>query len=220
MADRGTEASRTFKNGGLHYRILDGSGQKTGVPIKASQIYNRPILNYLERKFNENKLKRQPDMRRLKTAIDFTLLKNPGSLNELLKALEKERVSVIVRRSREGKIYGMTYIDHQTRSVFNGSDLGKEYAAKRMLERLGLDQSKSLQKELTQEHHQYKPRVLEPAHSPETAKEISPLDNLFKGLSKALEQVIQPEETNEQLAYELREEQKRRKKKREHSHEP
>lgn len=219
MADRGTEASRMFKNRGLHYRILDANGQKIGVPIKASQLYSKPTLDYLEQKFKENELKRQPDMKRLKTAIDFTLLKNPGSLNELLKALEKERVSVVVRRSREGKIYGMTYIDHQTRSVFNGSDLGKEYAAKRMLERLGIDQNKSPQKELKQEQQQYKPRVNEPAHSSETAKEISLPDNLFKGLSKTLEQVIQPEETNEQLAYELKEEQKRRKKKREHSHE-
>ena len=140
-------------------------------------------------------------------------------LNELLKALEKERVSVATRRSNEGKIYGMTYIDHQTRSVFNGSDLGKEYAAKRMLERLGIGQSMALQKELKQEQQPYKPRINEPAHSPETAKEISPPDNLFKGLSKTLEQVLHPEETSEQLAYELREEQKRRKKKREHSHE-
>ncbi len=220
IADRGEESGRIYKNRGLTYRILDENGRKMGVPIKASSIYSRPTLDKLEQKFNENKLKRQPDVRRLKTTIDFTLLKKPPSLNELLKALEKERISVVVRRSREGKIYGMTYIDHQTRSVFNGSDLGKEYAAKRMLERLGLNESKSPQKELKQEQQQNKLRIKESAHSPETAKEISPIDNFFKGLSKTLEQVMQPEETGEQLAYELKEEQKRRKKKREHSHEP
>jgi hypothetical protein len=219
MADRGTEDSRTFKNRGLHYRILDANGQKTGVPIKASLIHSKPTLDYLEHKFKENELKRQPDMKRLKNAVDFLLLKKPTSLDELLKALEKERVSVTVRRSTEGKVYGITFIDHQTRSVFNGSDLGKEYAAKRTLERLGVDQSKELAKELKQELHQQKKLSNEAAKPLETASGFSPSSDLLRGLSKAIEQVIQPEETNEQLANEFKEEQKRKRKKREHSHE-
>ncbi len=36
---------------------------------------------------------------------------------------------------REGPIYGITYVDFKTKCVFNGSDLGKEYGAKAILER-------------------------------------------------------------------------------------
>src|SRR5690606_23129346 len=35
MADHGSEKSKIFKGGGLVYRILDGQGKPTGVPIKA-----------------------------------------------------------------------------------------------------------------------------------------------------------------------------------------
>jgi hypothetical protein len=227
MADRGTEDSRTYRHKGLHYRILDTNGQKIGVPIKASNIYSKPTLDYLEKKFQENTLKREPHQKRLKNVLDFTMLKNPKSLDELIKALEKERVSVAVRRSEEGKVYGLTYIDHQTKSVFNGSDLGKEYSGKRMLERLGIEQNRKPVKELHQE--QKKMRTQEQRQqkqSPEMSgqqvapgKEVVPGNGWVKGLQNALEQVMQPEETNEQLAYELREEQKRKRKQRDHSQE-
>lgn len=208
IADRGTEDSRTFKNRGLHYRILDAKGQKIGVPIKASSIYSKPTLDYLERKFQESELKRVPDLKRLKNAIDFTMLKNPKSLDSLIKQLEKERVSVNVRRSEQGKVYGLTYIDHQTRSVFNGSDLGKEYSAKRMLEKLGVEQVREIKQEQKKEQQL--------ANWP---KEIPSENPLIKGLPKMIEQVIQPEDNNEQLAQELRDEQKRKRKRKEQSHE-
>jgi hypothetical protein len=38
-------------------------------------------------------------------------------------------------------VYGITYVDHKTKTVFNGSDLGKEYSAKAIVERFGLKES-------------------------------------------------------------------------------
>ncbi|WP_242410321.1 hypothetical protein [Flavobacterium sp. Root901] len=37
---------------------------------------------------------------------------------------------MILRKSSEGQVYGITYVDYKTRSVFNGSSLGKEFSAK------------------------------------------------------------------------------------------
>ncbi len=150
-ADRGEENGRIYKNRGLTYRILDEYGRKMGVPIKASSIYSKPTLDRLEKKFTENDLKRRPDRKRVKTAIEWVLQQKPGSVQELQKRLEKERIALVIRRNEEGRVYGMTYIDHQTRSVFNGSDLGKEYAAKRMLERLGQEQRQERPLALQQE---------------------------------------------------------------------
>ena len=36
---------------------------------------------------------------------------------------------MLFRRYDEGRIYGATFIDHTTRTVLNGSRLGKEYSA-------------------------------------------------------------------------------------------
>ncbi len=35
----------------------------------------------------------------------------------------------------QGIVFGLTYIDHINLTVFNGSDIGKEYSAKAMLEK-------------------------------------------------------------------------------------
>ncbi len=137
-ADRGTDDSRIFQKRGLVYRVLDEAGNKVGVPIKASLIYNNPGLKYLEEKFIENEHLRTPHKRHVKNAIDWMLTGNKEklSLEKLKEALKKEGVDIVLRENKEGIIYGITYIDHKNRVVFNGSDLGKAYSAKGLLERL------------------------------------------------------------------------------------
>jgi Relaxase/Mobilisation nuclease domain len=59
MADNGTEGSRIRQRGGLVYRVLDDKGNKVGVPIKASDIYSKPTLKFLEKRFAKNATLRQ-----------------------------------------------------------------------------------------------------------------------------------------------------------------
>ena len=47
---------------------------------------------------------------------------------------------MVLRQNAEGLIYGITYVDHQTQSVFNGSALGKLYSAKAIQKRCGLNE--------------------------------------------------------------------------------
>ncbi|MBN8686092.1 MAG: relaxase/mobilization nuclease domain-containing protein [Chitinophagales bacterium] len=127
-ADRGRETGIVYKSGGLFYRLLDGEGNKVGVPIKASLIYSKPTLKNLEKKFKENENLRQPDKKRLKTSIDWVMAKSPGSLEALINALKKEGVHVILRENKQGLVFGITFIDFRTKAVFNGSDIGKLYS--------------------------------------------------------------------------------------------
>jgi hypothetical protein len=130
IADRGSENSRIYQNRGLVYRILDANGQKVGVPIKASLIYSKPTLKNIEANFQTNEAERQRHKQRVRNAIDFLLLKRTNqSLPQLAKALQKENIQVVSRQNNNGIIYGITYVDHQTKCVFNGSDLGKQYSA-------------------------------------------------------------------------------------------
>lgn len=139
MAVRGSENSKIFLAKGLIYRILNEQGKPIGVPIKASSFYNKPTLKFLEEKFKRNEVRRIPDKARVKNTIDITLLRaQTMSINELARLLEKEGINTVFRRSAEGLLYGITYVDHKTKSVFNGSNLGKEYSAKAIQERCGL----------------------------------------------------------------------------------
>lgn len=129
-----------FQKRGLVYTALDDNGNKIGTPIKASAFYNKPTLKYLEQKFVQNEQLRQEHQRRLKTAIKWVLVKEKQTLGEFTRALAREGVNVVLRESSQGNIYGITYVDFKTKCVFNGSNLGKEFSAKGVLEQLKPEQ--------------------------------------------------------------------------------
>jgi Relaxase/Mobilisation nuclease domain. len=200
-ADRGKETGIIFRKRGLVYRILDERGNKMGVPIKASSIYNKPTLSYLEKRFQENELSKQAYKKKLKTSIDWIMVRPPKSLQDFKTALEREKINLVIRRNDNGIIYGLTYIDHNTKCVFNGSDIGKEYSAKSILEKCGISQSLPIQQQ---------PEKNKSKHTQKTSPDLNPYEK--EELSKLLEAIITPTEQFNYLPYELRK-QKRKKKK-------
>jgi hypothetical protein len=135
LADRGSENSKIFKGGGLVYRILDEDGKPIGVPIKASDFYQKPTLTFLEEKYAPNEAKRQPFKSRIRNEIDKSFIGKALTLDELVKQLEKKGIYTSLRKNDAGLIYGITFVDHQTKCVFNGSTLGKQYSAKGIQEK-------------------------------------------------------------------------------------
>jgi hypothetical protein len=127
-ADRGSKDSRMYEKNGLVYWVLDEKGNKLGVPIKASSIYGKPTIKALEDRFRLNEMLRKPLKDQLKTTIDKALLK-PMSQSAFQKQLKTEGIQVIFRQNEEGRLYGITFVDHKAKAVFNGSDLGKTYSA-------------------------------------------------------------------------------------------
>jgi hypothetical protein len=135
-AERGTEDSRVFKNNGLLYKILDKNSKPIGVPIKASDFYNKPTLKFLEERFKANEIKKESYKSHIKNAVRLTFLNEKIiSPEKLANKLERDGIQVVLRKSKDGQLYGITYVDHITHSVFNGSSLGKQYSAKGILER-------------------------------------------------------------------------------------
>ncbi|MEP6930435.1 MAG: relaxase/mobilization nuclease domain-containing protein [Flavobacterium sp.] len=132
-AGRGSEKSRIFKAGGLIYRILDSDGKFTGVPIKASDFYNKPTLKFLEKKFEENKLKNLRPGLRIKNVVRSVFQTDKPTLSKLASELDKLGISMVKRLSANGELYGLTYVDHVTKKVCNGSELGKEFSAAAIL---------------------------------------------------------------------------------------
>jgi hypothetical protein len=51
-------------------------------------------------------------------------------------ALQREGIYVLLRQTNDGRVYGITFVDNKTKVVFNGSDLGKPYSAKAILDRI------------------------------------------------------------------------------------
>ena len=136
LADRGSAKSRTYRYGGLNYRLLNESGNKTGVPIKASSIYFKPTLKYLQARFQENESLRLAFKPRLKTAIDWVLSKKPMNMEDFVFQLKKENVAAIIDPNETDFQFGITFIDHRTKVVFEGIDIGTQYTVRAIKEKI------------------------------------------------------------------------------------
>lgn len=137
IADRGSESSRMHKAGGLYYRVLDEQGKKIGMPIKASLIFGKPTLKYLEKQFKLNDKLRAQHKASLIQRIDQSFgQKSSITKNAFIQALNQRGIYVLLRQNAEGRIYGVTFVDHKNNVVFNGSDLGKSYSANAVTSRL------------------------------------------------------------------------------------
>lgn len=225
VADRGSETSRIFKNNGLVYRILDGDGNKKGVPVKASLIYSKPTLKNIEAKFESNERDRQKHKQRVMNAIDFAVLrKSNQSLAEFVRALQKEKIQVVLRQNNNGIIYGITYVDHHTKCVFNGSHLGKQYSANAIQQRCNAE---AVSLKTTLENKQPSVSDTSEPTSQQNQRTFININNkesiessaFEKSSSKLLNDLLQPEESmNANEPFEQKKFKKKRKRKQQHSH--
>jgi hypothetical protein len=209
-ADRGNDTSRVYNNNGLTYRIIDENGNKIGVPIKASDFYNKPTLKYLQEKFNVNETSKQPNKVRVKNSIDLALLKNANhSIQSLVKALEKDGINTVLRQNNEGIIYGITYVDHRTKSVFNGSDLGKQYCANGIQERC--KQVRQLQSDETTKQQLTKKQETQ-NQGMEKEQNLPVEQAAQQNIPKALDDLSQPSQVNNYLPHQLKKSKKKKRK--------
>jgi hypothetical protein len=206
IADRGAEHSRIYQNKGLVYRILDTNKQKVGVPIKASLIYSKPTLKNIEANFEKNEAERSRHKQRVTNAIDLLLLKHANrSLPELMKALQKENIHVVLRQNDNGVIYGITYVDHKTKCVFKGSHLGKQYSAITIQQRCSSEHPEIQKQQPLQQLSGY---------------EAEEMNNAQTGLYNMLDDLVQPENnqyTNEPPEQKKFKKRKKRKQRQSHS---
>ncbi|MEB2776487.1 relaxase/mobilization nuclease domain-containing protein [Algoriphagus sp. D3-2-R+10] len=214
VADRGREESRIFKKRGLVYRVMDEQGNNVGVPIKASSFYFKATLNSIESKFESNEMKRKNHIKSIRSAIDLTLVKmSEKSLDEVIKSLEKQGIVTIKRENQEGRLYGITFVDHRTKCVFNGSALGKNYSAKGLMDRTAIQSEKSgfSPESLTKTGRQMGGKQ---EGQPEiTIGEIGQTQHALNDSRGLLETVVSPEETYSYLPFEWRKKKRKRKKK-------
>lgn len=134
---RGVVNGREYN--GLVYSATDNQGAKVGNPFKASSIGKAVGYEAMERRFEYSarqfKDGKAADMTRKAVAAALGRTYRKEEFAALLKA---KGVDVVFRHTDEGRIYGATFIDHRTGSVFNGSRLGKEFSANALQEHFTL----------------------------------------------------------------------------------
>lgn len=118
-----------YQKNGLLYWILDDRGNKIGVPIKASALAPRPTMKNLQSTFEANAQFRPIYKERLTKVIDsFFHVTDHHSRANFCDDLNFNGINPVFRENKDGRVYGITFIDNRKGAVINGSDLGKEYS--------------------------------------------------------------------------------------------
>lgn len=111
---------------GLVYFATDDDGKVIASPFKASRLgkfASRTAING-----RSERAKEKIDIRPTKTAVAEVMAASSDK-DDFIAGLKDRNIDLILRYTDTGRIYGATFIDHNTMTVLNGSRLGKEFSA-------------------------------------------------------------------------------------------
>ena len=112
------------------YGALDDDGQQVGTPFKSSKFGKVFGYGTLQKKFaaSVEKVKRDNLAERTRKEV-VKAMQGISTKEEFARRLKEADIEVIYRINPDGRLYGITFIDHAARTVFNGSRLGKPFTA-------------------------------------------------------------------------------------------
>ena len=111
---------------GLVYFAMDDDGKTISTPLKASRLGKFAGREAIEQRYE--RAKEKTDVRPTKRKIAAVMAQSSGK-DDFITRLKAENIDLVLRYTDDGRIYGATYIDHNTWTVLNGSRLGKEFSA-------------------------------------------------------------------------------------------
>lgn len=117
---------------GLVYFATDDSGKTIATPFKASRLGKFASRTAIDGRFERAKDKIDVAPTKRKVA---DVLAHSTDKADFIARLKERNIDVVLRYTDEGRIYGVTFIDHSTMTVLNGSRLGKEFSANAINER-------------------------------------------------------------------------------------
>ncbi len=111
---------------GLVYFATDDNGNTIASPFKASRLGKFASRTAIDSRFEKAKAKIDPaPTKRLVAEV----MAESSCRDDFIAKLKEKNIDLILRHTDTGRIYGATFIDHNTMTVLNGSRLGKEFSA-------------------------------------------------------------------------------------------
>ena len=124
----GTVSGRSYA--GIVYGAMTDDGYGVGTPFKSSKIGRdvgyRALQKYYER--SKAALRTNDVLDRLRQCVRDAMSPH-NTRDEFRRLLKADNIDAIFRINPVGRIYSVTFIDHNTGIVANGSLLGKEFSA-------------------------------------------------------------------------------------------
>lgn len=111
---------------GLMYFATDDEGKTIASPFKASRLGKFAGREAINQRYERSK--ERIDIKPLKKKVSRIMSQSTGK-EEFIARLKAENIDLVLRNTDEGRIYGATYIDHDSKTVLNGSRLGRNFSA-------------------------------------------------------------------------------------------
>ena len=111
---------------GLVYFATDDNGNTIANPLKASRLGKFASRTAIDGRFERAKEKIDVAPTKRKVA---DVLNQASGKDDFVAKLKERNIDVVFRYTDEGRIYGVTFVDHDTMTALNGSRLGKEFSA-------------------------------------------------------------------------------------------
>lgn len=120
---------------GKVYFALNDKGEKASNPFKASLFGKTAGYAQLQSHYDQNRigLKDNPAKAIVKNKIELAM-RTASRETDFKKQLVNQGISTVTRRNTQGRIYGITFIDHTSKTVWNGSELDKNLSANKFNE--------------------------------------------------------------------------------------
>lgn len=116
---------------GILYAVTDDNGKAVSAPIKSSLIDKRFGYEGLEKRIRHNSVefKNKKWVPKIRNEVALAMHGCRGDRESFTRLLHERGIDTVFRTNEEGRIYGVTFIDHNNKEVYNGSRLGKEFSA-------------------------------------------------------------------------------------------
>jgi hypothetical protein len=121
---------------GLVYFALGEDGQPIAAPFKASRLGKFARREAIDAKYE--RAKETVSIAPTREKVERVLSECSGK-EDFIARLKEENIDVVMRYTAEGRIYGVTFIDHNTFNVLNGSRLGKAFSANALEDRFNTE---------------------------------------------------------------------------------
>ena len=120
---------------GLFYFATDDKGNKVGKEFKSSLFGKSVGYEALQNRFkvSKEKIKEMQFTPKMK-AVVAEALNRSATREDFRDNLYRKGIDVLLRENEEGRLYGITFIDHNNGCVVNGSRLDKELSANAVAE--------------------------------------------------------------------------------------
>ena len=130
---RGEVHGREYR--GFVYSATDDAGVKTGNPLKASRFGKYAGYEAFDNRCAASRKEiKDKELTGRTKAVILATIRQASSKDELIGMLKSKGIDTVFRETDTGRIYGATFIDHNTNCVLNGSRMGKELSANALQE--------------------------------------------------------------------------------------